>query len=140
VWQAGGLEPVQAQLVEHEGQHRAQGVGHQALAGIGLAHPIADRSGLGDAAANVAEIDAADQAAAIVEEDEQAIGLARPPFADLLAQPAAEVVTAQRVVWPGRFPRREKCPAAGAQFGPFRPVLHRRGTHIDAPPGDAGHP
>ncbi len=139
VRQAGGLEPVQAQIVEDEGQHGAQRLRHQTLAGMGLPHPVTDRRGLGDTAAHVAEIDAAHQLAALVEEDEQAVGLARPPFARLLAQPPAEMVSAQGIVGPGRLPRCEKVAAAGAQFSPFRPILHGRGAQIDAPPVDTGH-
>src|SRR5262249_36705315 len=117
VRQAGGLQAVQPEIVEDEGQDGAQAVGHQSLPGIGLAHPVSDRRGLGDAAADIADVDAAGQAAALVGENEQPVGLARPPFAGLLAQAAAEMIAPQGILRPGRFPGGEKSPAARPQFG-----------------------
>src|SRR5262249_49848137 len=57
VRQASRLQTMQAKFVEHKRQHGAQTVGHQTLAGMRLAHPVADRSGLCHATAHVAKVD-----------------------------------------------------------------------------------
>jgi len=106
--------PMKMEIVEDEGQGRSQSVCHQPLAGKGLAHPVADRGSLGDAPPDIAEVDAADQPAAFVGEDEQAIGFAGAPFPDLLAQAAAEMVAPQGILRPGRLPRGQKSPTPSA--------------------------
>src|SRR5215467_2761192 len=56
VRQAGGLDTVQTEAVEDEQHERLQRLGHVAVAGVGLADPIAEIGRLGDAAADIAEI------------------------------------------------------------------------------------
>src|SRR5437762_388021 len=51
--QAGGLDPVQPQLLESEIEHQRQRGGHDALARKGLAGPVAKARRLRDAAAQV---------------------------------------------------------------------------------------
>ena len=140
VRQAGGLETVQPEVVEHERQAGPQCVGHQTLPGKGLAHPVTDRGRLGDTTPDVAEIDAAGQPPSVVGEDEQAISFARSPFARLLAQAAAEMVAAEGILRPGRLPGREKGPTAGPELGPFGPIIHGRSPQKHAPTSDSGHP
>ena len=79
--------------------------------GIGLAHPVAEAGGLGDAPAHVAQIDAAHQLPAVAAEDEQAIALIAAPFGRHLAQPAAIGGEAERIVGPARLPGHEEIAA-----------------------------
>src|SRR3546814_12696541 len=65
--QAGRLDPVQAQLAEAESQHRSQRLGHEAVACVALADPVADGGRLGHPTPDVREADSAAQ-------------LLRPPF------------------------------------------------------------
>src|SRR5882724_5821332 len=132
VGQAGGLDTVQAEAVEDEQHERLQRLGHIALARIGLADPIAEIRGLGDAAADIAEIDAAQQGMVVAAEDEEAVAAVFMPFERGLAQAAAKGRPRQRVDGPGRLPRRQKCPALLPQFGPGAPVAPARRLHVEA--------
>ena len=56
---------------------------------MGLAHPIADARGLGDAAAHVAEVDAAHSVCRPPAENEKPVALIAAPLGRHLAQPTA---------------------------------------------------
>src|SRR5882672_7795322 len=132
VRQAGGLDTVQAEAVEDEQHERLQRLGHIALARIGLADPIAEIGGLGDAPADIAQIDAAQQGMVVAAEDEEAVAAVFMPFERGLAQAATEGRPRQRIDRPGRLPRCQKRPALLPQFRPGAPIAAARRLHVEA--------
>src|SRR5437764_13899927 len=114
--QAGGLDPVQPQLLESEIEHQRQCRSHKALARIWFAGPVAEAPRLRDAAADVGETETADERL-VVAEDKEVVALIGPPILGIAGDAGAKAGPAQRVRRPARFPRRRKIagtpPAAG---------------------------
>ena len=69
---AGGFQPVQPQRGEGERDQRAHRRRHEAVAHIRKPHPIAEAAGLGDAAADIGERQAADERAVGAAEERKA--------------------------------------------------------------------
>src|SRR6266851_1997512 len=87
---AGGLDAVQPQRREGEGQDRLDRRRHMTAAHEGLAHPIAETAGLGDAAPHARERQPADQHVILLAEDEEGVGLVRAPILGIALETAAE--------------------------------------------------
>ena len=80
---------MQGKLLEDKRHDGVKGVTHQALAGKVLADPVADAARHGDAALDVAQVDAADQGMVVTPQDEKAVADVVPRFPCLAAQAAA---------------------------------------------------
>src|SRR3954447_23214200 len=72
--QAGRLDPPQPQGLEDERHNGADRVRHVAAPRERCAHPISERCRLGDAAAYLAEREAAEELAVALPEDEEGVG------------------------------------------------------------------
>ena len=115
---------MEAEGVEGEPQDRAGGVKGMAVAGVILADPVADSSGLADAAAHVAQVDPPDECVILPPEDEEGISEAEVEIPVVDAQPAAERAAGQVIGGPGRLPGLKEFPAVAAKLGPVRIVGH----------------
>ena len=112
---------------------------HQAAAGIALADPVADLPGLGDAVADVAERDAADQRAALVLEDEERHRRAERVVLAVARKPLAPGGAVELVGRPARLPGLEEAAARRRAAPPIRDSRPRRGSRsVTRSPFSAG--
>ena len=107
-------EDVQVEPVEAVVDDAAKRLGHEALAGVGPADPVAEGAGLGDAAAHVRERDTAENRIVLGAENMEAEREIVAPLLRQLAQPPAVAGAAQGIVGPKRLPGLEE----GARRGP----------------------
>src|SRR5690349_8131259 len=114
---AGGIDAVEPQALEGVRQQHADGVGHVAVIGVFLAHPVAEIGGLRDAAADVVEVHAAEQAIIRLAKDVETVAEVEAPFLQDARDAVAKHGAFQRVVAPGGFPGLEEAAA---------PLAHRR--------------
>ena len=129
---------MQAERGERERRDGPHRVGHQAAAGIGCTDPVADRRRLGDAAPDVADVEAADQPQRRVGEDEVAVAEVVARLALGRPQAAAEGRAGELVARPLRLPGREVLAAERPQLGPGGIILHGGIAQIDALAADVG--
>src|SRR5262245_14142408 len=87
---AGRLEPVQFERVEHKGHDGTDACGHIALIGVFGSDPIAERAGLGYPAAHVAKREPADERAGGDREDEQRVAYVLAKVAQIVANAPAK--------------------------------------------------
>src|SRR4051812_28792268 len=71
LWNTGCFDTVQLKPCEDIGNNQLKCGEHMALAGITLAHPIADHAALGGTPADIADGDAADERHVLLLEDEE---------------------------------------------------------------------
>src|SRR5262245_39762543 len=100
---AGRFEAVQPQHVEREGQYAAHGMGHVTPPRVRQADPVTDRGGLGDAAPDVADREAAKQRV-VVAKDEERVALVLAQLTLILAQATPKRRARQLIAGPLRFP------------------------------------
>src|SRR5215211_3719944 len=129
---ARGLETMQPESAEHERNERIDGRRHQAAARVGLADPITEASGLGDAAAHIGERQSAHQRIVGAAEQEERVGLVGAQILGVTLQAPPKGAARQIVVQPGRFPRRQELAALLPQAGPFGKIGHLRRPQVDA--------
>src|SRR6185437_11609757 len=120
--QAGRLDAVQLQALEGKAQHQAEAGGHVSPPGIALADPISEARGLGDAAADVAQAEPADQRAVVAAEQEEAVALVGAPVRHIALEATAKGGARQRIGRPARLPRHEETARLAAQLRPFLPI------------------
>jgi hypothetical protein len=134
---AGGLQPMQPQIRERKAHRRRDRTRHIAAARIGRAHPVAEGRGLGDAAADASDRDAADQRMIALAEDHERVGLVARHFLGLAAKSAAEGAAGEVVRRPGRLPGDKKIAALFAHVAPSEvvAVLGRPQVQAIAPDG-----
>src|SRR5712671_2879275 len=125
-WQAGGLDPVQAQPVESELEDQRQRGRHVTLPRKVLAAPITEAGRFGDPAPEIGQADPADERI-VVGKDEEIVGLVGAPILGIAAHPGAETRAAESVGRPVRLPTREKISGACAQARPGVVVAALRG-------------
>src|SRR5262245_57255239 len=128
---AGRLEPVQFERVEHEGHNGANGCGHITLIGVFGPDPIAERAGLGHPAAHVAEREPADEHAGGDCEDEQRVAYVLAKIAQIMANAPAKRGARELVGGPQRLPRGQELPAPSPELRPFGIVRHLRRPQRD---------
>src|SRR5579859_7897705 len=96
---------------EDEGNERAHGILHVALARKTLSDPVAERTALCDAAADIRECATAHQHVVFRPKDEEGIGRVEPRFLLVALDASAEGTLSEFVARPDRFPGSEKGPA-----------------------------
>src|SRR5690606_33822157 len=136
--QAGGLGTVQAERPEDEVQNGEEPLAHVALAGIGLADPVAEAAALGDPAAQVADGDAAQELLVARPQEEEAVAPALPLVALVVAQAPAIGAAAQGIGAPGGLPGLQEGAALLAQAGPGAVVAAQRRAQAHAPVAEEG--
>jgi hypothetical protein len=99
---------------------------------VGLADPVAQGAGLGHAAQDVAQGDAAEQDVVADPEDEEGVTLAQVLVALVERQPSPERRPGQVVGRPGGLPGLKEALAAVAKGGPGLEVAHARGSQAEA--------
>ncbi len=95
------------------------------------------RAGLGHAAPDIAETNAAEQRVVALAENEKTVALVGPPIRRVAGDAAAERGTGQRVGRPSRLPGGEKASRVAAQRRPFLPVTALGRAQPDARATDA---
>src|SRR6202011_375843 len=103
-----------------------------ALAGMGRAHPIAERGRLRDAAPDASDRYAAQKDMRSFLEDEEGKGFVARDLFGLAPQAPAESAARQIVRGPSRLPGRQEFAAAGAQARPGEIVVALGGAQVDS--------
>ena len=88
--QAGGLDPVQAEALEGILEHRPERFGRVTMAGVDGADPVAERRGLGYAAAQIGKRHAAEQDVVRGPENQETVGHSLAHLGAVQLEPAAE--------------------------------------------------
>ena len=136
VWQASGLDPMEAKPLEGEAQDERKCRRHEAPLSEGLTDPIAEAGSLGHAAPQIGEADSADQCF-VLGEDEQVVGLVGPPVFGIAGHPGTEARPTQRVDGPAWLSWREKISGTAAQARPVLVIAALGRTQKDTLAGQA---
>src|SRR5690606_36697957 len=107
--QAGGLGTAQAERPEDEVENGEELLAHVALAGIGLADPVAEAAALGNPAAQVADGDAAQELLVARPQEVEAAAPALSLVALVVAHAPAIRAAAQCIGAPGGLPGLQEC-------------------------------
>src|SRR5581483_1999668 len=122
VRQCRGFDAMELQALKGEAQYELEARRHVAPARVTLADPIAEAAGLGDAAAHVAEANAADQRIVLEAEHQETVALVGAPIGGVALEAAAKGAARQRIRRPARLPRRKEAPRFAAERRPGLPV------------------
>ena len=112
---AGRFNTVKVQNVETKRQDHGDGCGHVPFAGMALAHPVAKCRSLADAAADVAQRQAAENLVRPGAEQKKGQAAAFLAIARIAPQAPAEARLGEIVGGPERFPRLQEAAAFLAQ-------------------------
>ena len=109
--QASGFHPLQPEVPEGKGERQAHRGPHVPLLGVRGADPIAERRRLGDAAAQEAEGEPADEPFVAFADQEEGISLVAPHLLGVALDAAPEAFTRQFIGRPNGFPSGQEVPA-----------------------------
>src|SRR5262245_43325673 len=87
---ASGLDPMQLQGPEREGNDRVHGRSHVTLAGISGTHPIAEAASLGAAAADIGKGETTDEGIVALAKNKEGVGEVAALVLGIALDPAAE--------------------------------------------------
>src|SRR5690348_2603531 len=102
---------MQSQRLEGIGNERPQRGAHIALPRIGLADPVTDAAGLGHAAAQIGERNAAKERVVFITENQKRVSLIGALILVVTLQAAAKCGTGEIICWPDGLPWRQEVPA-----------------------------